>query len=192
MNTPAHLLMGAAVFGRPAQTKILLAAFFGAVLPDLSLYVMAGTSLLILGISPQRVFNELYFSDAWQTVFAIDNSFILWGILCLVAIWWRRPWAVALTGAALLHLCLDFPLHHDDGRPHFWPMSNWVFESPVSYWDSAQGANWVAPIELVMALGCGVVLLVRRVPIWAVPLTLVLMAAEIWIVRQWLFFFANS
>ena len=192
MNTPAHLLIGAAVFGRSKQSSVLLAAFAGALLPDLSLYLMAGTALFVLGIPPERVFNELYFSDAWQTVFAIDNSFILWGAALMIAIWRSSPWAIALTGAATLHLVLDFPLHHDDGRPHFWPFSSWVFESPVSYWDRAHGAMWVAPIEGALALASAVVMWVRRVPLWAAILTGVLVLAELWIVRQWLFFFVNS
>lgn len=100
----------------------------GAVLPDLSLYLMAGTALFILGIAPQVVFDELYFSRAWQTVFAIDNSFVVWGVLLALALYHRVQWAVALTGAAMLHLSLDFPLHHDDGRPHFWPFSDWVLK----------------------------------------------------------------
>jgi len=48
MNTPAHLLIGAAVFGRPAPTRIVDAAFIGEMLPDLSLYLMAGVSLKLL------------------------------------------------------------------------------------------------------------------------------------------------
>lgn len=192
VNTPAHLLLGAALFGRPAQTRILLAAFAGAMIPDLSLYVMAGTALFILAIPPSRVFNELYFSDAWQTVFAIDNAFLLWGALLGIATWRRVPWAIALTGAAMLHVLFDFPLHHDDGRPHFWPVSSWVFESPISYWDRAHGAGWVAPLEAGMAVASSVFLWVRRVPLWAALLTGLLLAAELWIVRQWLFFFTNS
>ncbi|MEO0633426.1 MAG: cobalamin biosynthesis protein CobQ [Pseudomonadota bacterium] len=192
MNTPAHLLLGAAVFGRPALTKILLAAFVGAALPDLSLYVLAGTSLFVLGISPQRVFNELYFSDLWQTIFAIDNSFFVWLVLLAIAAWRASPWAIALTGAALLHLVLDFPLHHDDGRPHFWPLSGWVFQSPVSYWDINQGAAWIAPLEAALAVAAAVALWVRRVPVWAALLCVPLVAAEIWVVRQWLFFFVDA
>ena len=115
MNTPAHLLIGAAVFGRPATTRIVGAAFIGAMLPDLSLYLMAGVSLIILQIPPEVVFRDLYFSDAWQMAFAIDNSFIVWFGLLGLAVWQRSTWAIALTGAALLHLVLDFPLHHDDG-----------------------------------------------------------------------------
>ncbi|WP_299611727.1 cobalamin biosynthesis protein CobQ [uncultured Tateyamaria sp.] len=192
MNTPAHLLLGAAVFGRPAESRIVAAAFAGALMPDLSLYVMAGISLFLLGIPPQVVFNDLYFSDSWQTVFAIDNSFVVWGLLCAVAVWSRAPWAIALTGAALLHLCLDFPLHHDDGRPHFWPLSWWVFESPVSYWDRGHGAAWIAPVEAFLATVAAIVLWRRRVPVWAIGLTIVLVLGEFWIVRQWLFFFVDS
>ncbi|MEL6463545.1 MAG: cobalamin biosynthesis protein CobQ [Pseudomonadota bacterium] len=192
MNTPAHLLLGAAVFGRPSTHRLLGAAFIGALLPDSSLYLMAGVSLFVLGLPPRIVFDELYFSDVWQTVFAIDNSFVLWGAMFGVAIWKRAAWAVALTGAALLHLCLDFPLHHDDGRAHFWPISNWVFESPFSYWDRGHGATWIAPIEAGVAAAAAVVLWVERPPVWAVVLIAVLLAAEVWIVRQWLFFFVSG
>lgn len=192
MNTPAHLLLGAAMFARPGTTRLLIAAFAGAALPDVSLYLMAGTALFVLDIPPGVVFNDLYFSDAWQTVFAIDNSFVLWGVLLAVALWRKVPWAVALTGAAVLHLCLDFPLHHDDGRPHFWPLSGWVFESPFSYWDRAQGAMWIAPLEAALAVAAGVALWVRKVPLWGMICAGALVLAELWVVRQWLFFFVNS
>ncbi|WP_367278205.1 hypothetical protein [uncultured Roseobacter sp.] len=123
MNTPAHLLIGAAVMGRKGNLTVVGAAMIGALLPDLSLYLLAGSALYVFGIPPQIVFDELYFSEAWQTIFAIDNSFVVWGGLFALGLWRGVPWAVALTGAALLHLCLDFPLHHDDGRAHFWPLS---------------------------------------------------------------------
>ncbi|MEL6886631.1 MAG: cobalamin biosynthesis protein CobQ [Pseudomonadota bacterium] len=174
------------------MAKVLVAAFVGAMLPDLSLYLLAGASLFVLGIPPQHVFDVLYFSDLWQTIFAIDNSFFVWGALFGIAVWRKVPWAIALTGAALLHLALDMPLHHDDGRPHFWPLSRWVFESPVSYWDVNHGAVWVAPFEAVLALGAAIVLWRRRVPVWAALFCLPLVAAEIWIVRQWLFFFVDA
>jgi hypothetical protein len=189
VNTPAHLLIGAAVLGRKGARSIALAAMLGAALPDVSLYVMAGISLFLLQIPPQIVFDELYFSDAWQTVFAIDNSFLVWGLLCLVAVRMRSAWAIALTGAALLHLCLDFPLHHDDGRPHFWPVSGWVFESPLSYWDRRHGAFWVAPVEAAAAILAAIVLWRQRFGLWFSVTVGILLAAELWVVRQWLFFF---
>lgn len=163
MNTPAHLLIGWAVFARNSNKPVIIATLIGALMPDLSLYVLAGTSLFILGISPDVVFGELYYSDLWQTIFAIDNSFIVWGALMGLALIFRKDWAIALCGAALLHLALDLPLHHDDGRPHFWPLSSWIFESPVSYWDKQHHAGIVGPVEFALAVGCAVAIIGRRV-----------------------------
>ncbi|MCV3272553.1 cobalamin biosynthesis protein CobQ [Roseobacter sinensis] len=192
MNTPAHLLIGAAVMGRKGSTTIVLAALLGALLPDLSLYLLAGNALYISGIAPAIVFDELYFSQSWQTIFAIDNSFIVWGGLFALALWRGAPWAIALTGAALLHLCLDFPFHHDDGRAHFWPLSGWVFESPLSYWDRDHGAMWLAPVEASAATLAALALWQRRFGWGVLALVAALLIAEIWIVRQWLFFFVDS
>lgn len=192
MNTPAHLLLGAAAFGRGGGRGVMGAALLGGLLPDLSLYVMAGVSLTILGISPSVVFNELYFSDAWQTVFAIDNSFILWGLCLGLALWSRKPWAIALCSAALLHVALDFPLHHDDGRPHFWPLSDWVFESPVSYWDMRHGAGWVGPIEVALCALALVVLVMAR-PEWLFRIGFVaLFALEVRTVIGWFQFIQGA
>lgn len=164
-------------------------AAFGSLLPDLSLYILAGTSLILLQIPPQKVFGELYFSPAWQAVFAIDNSFVLWGLLLIAALVLRRWVMVAFACAGLLHLVADFPLHHDDARRHFWPVSDWVFESPLSYWDSAHHAGWVAPFGLLIVLASAVVIW-RRWQSWPVRiLVLAACLAEIWVVRQWLLFF---
>ena len=152
MNTPAHLIFGLAAFGKPESKAITAAALVGALIPDFSLYAMAGWHLNVLGTSPQVVFGELYFSDAWQGIFRIDNSIILWGIGLALAVMFRSGVAFALCGAALLHLGLDFLLHNDDGRAHFWPITNWIFASPVSYWDPDHYGNIVGPIEIALSL----------------------------------------
>ena len=192
MNTPAHLLLGTALFARPLRTRVILAAAFGALVPDLSLYILGGFSLFVLQIPPQRVFNELYFPDAWQTVFAIDNSMFIWAALLAIAIRAKKDYAIALCSAALLHLVCDMPLHHDDGRPHFWPLTSWVFESPLSYWDGRHGAQWVAPLEAMLATLAAMRLCFARNPTWVKICALVLLGAEIWIVSQWLFFFVDT
>lgn len=189
MNTPAHLLIGAAAFARPAKGAVLWAAVIGSLLPDLSLYVMAGVSLHILNIPPQVVFDELYFSSAWQTVFAIDNSFILWGLALVLGLWRGWGFLTVLASAGLLHLAMDFGLHAGDGRPQFWPLTNWVFHSPVSYWDSTHGALWVAPVSIVICIGSYVVLWNRGLSVSAKLFFAFLLAAELWVARQWLLFF---
>ena len=152
LNTPAHLVMGMAAFGPPGDARVTLAALAGGLLPDLSLYLLAGWQLGVAGTSPDVVFREMYYSDAWQAVFAVDNSIPLWGVLLVLGLWGRRPWVVALAGAALLHVGLDLALHADDGRRHLWPLSDWVFASPVSYWDRRHYGGVVGPAEALLTL----------------------------------------
>jgi membrane-bound metal-dependent hydrolase YbcI (DUF457 family) len=163
MNTPAHLIFGAVVFGRPGVRHATKAAVLGSLLPDLSLYLLAGVSIHVLGIPPARVFAELYFSPAWQAVFAIDNSFPLWGLLMAVALW--QKWAVvrAFAGGGLLHLGFDFLLHNEDARRQFWPLSDWVFRSPFSYYDPARHGEVIGALEILLCLMFSVILW-RRYP----------------------------
>lgn len=79
---------------------------------------------------------------------------ILWGIAFALGAMARSPVMVALCGAALLHLGFDFLLHNDDGRAHFWPLSNWIFQSPVSYWDPDHYGNIAGAIEVALSLLC--------------------------------------
>ncbi|MEL6645840.1 MAG: cobalamin biosynthesis protein CobQ [Pseudomonadota bacterium] len=166
-----------------------LAAIAGAAAPDLSLYLMAGTALFLMNVPPNVVFDELYFSPQWQAVFAVDNSFLVWGLGLALALWLKRPAWIAFAGAALLHLALDFPLHNDDARPHFWPVSDWVFQSPVSYWDRDHYANIVGPIEAILCLMLCVVLW-RRFQGWiARGLIVATGALQIAPVFIWVFIF---
>jgi hypothetical protein len=112
-------LIGAAVFGRPATSHILGAAVIGTILPDLSLYLMAAVSLVLLKIPPENVFGELHFSDAWQMVFAIDNSFLIWLGLFALAIWRRSQWAIPLVGAGVCIWHLIFHCIMMTGMPIF-------------------------------------------------------------------------
>ena len=191
MNTPAHLIFGMAAFAKRDQPKVTAAALAGALIPDLSLYLMAGVSLFVLQIDPNVVFGELYFSDAWQAVFRVDNSFVVWGVLLAIALWRRAVWGIALTGAALLHIGSDFPLHHDDGRAHFWPLTSWIFESPVSYWDLGHHARIVAPIEITLSLLFCLVLFRRLRSVWERALVVSLGLAEVAPGFIWLFVFAR-
>ncbi|MBL4812508.1 MAG: cobalamin biosynthesis protein CobQ [Rhodobacteraceae bacterium] len=165
MNTPAHLIFGLAAFGHPKAPKVTACALLGSIIPDLSLYFLAGTHLFVMGTPPEEVFGRLYFSAAWQQIFSVDNSFVLWTVALILALWARQEsndarydWAVALCGAAMLHLALDFPLHAEDARAHFWPLSSWVFHSPLSYWDSRHYGAMIGVIEALSVAGLSVFL----------------------------------
>lgn len=189
MNTPAHLIFGAAGFARPERAGTLAAALAGALTPDLSLYIMVFVSIWILDIPARTVFDEYYYSDGWQSVFAVDNSFILWGLFLCLALWKSRPLLTAFAGAGFLHLAFDFPLHTHDARMHFWPVSDWVFESPVSYWDHAAHAGVVGSVTLTMTLGLTLLLMARFRDLRTRALFVLLAAGELMSSGIWRFVF---
>ena len=158
MNTPAHAILGAALFGGAGRRLVALASILGGVLPDIPLMVMVGWSLWVRGISPQTVFGHYYFSDAWQAVFSIDHGFFIWGSALLIAVWRRWSVLIAFAGSGFLHALVDFFVHHDDARAQFWPLTTWRFYSPVSYWDRAYYGQYVGPLEIALCLGLSVLL----------------------------------
>ncbi|MEL7282695.1 MAG: cobalamin biosynthesis protein CobQ [Pseudomonadota bacterium] len=168
------------------------AAVAGALAPDLSLYLMVSASLYIWQISPEVVFGELYFSPAWQQVFAIDNSFFVWGALGAVAWWFQARHITILAASALMHLALDFPLHHDDGRPHFWPVSDWVFESPVSYWDRSAHASVIGPVEMALCAVFCLILMRRYTSLRSRVVIAALGLVQLAPVFIWMFVFASA
>ena len=147
MNTPTHMLIAASLFAKPQKPAITWVAVAGGLLPDLSLYLLVFNSLVLRGDTPDQVFGEFYFSDEWQRIFSIDNSFFVWALVIAIGFYWKREWVWVLGVACVVHLLGDFPLHHDDGRAHFWPFSDWIFQSPLSYWDVNHHARIVAPLE---------------------------------------------
>lgn len=146
--------------GAPAQNAAALA---GALLPDLSVFVMYFWSRLIEGEPAWRVWGVTYWSEPWQTISAVSNSFPLWAVITAIGLATRSYLMIALGGAGLLHLALDFPVHHDDAHVHFWPFTDWRFHSPLSYWNSQDYGDYVGAVEVALALALIVVLL-RRFP----------------------------
>lgn len=167
MITPTHLLVAAAAVARPGTPGRNRAALFGALLPDLSIYVLFFWAVWIAEIPQARLWGVVYWSEPWQTLSAVSNSIPLFAALLALA--WVRRWPVlaAFSVAALLHAALDLPVHAEDAHRHFWPLSDWRFVSPLSYWDPAHHADWVRPIETALAALC-LVLLWRRFEGWRV------------------------
>ena len=137
------------------------------------------------------IFGELYFSDTWQAIFAVDNSIPLWTALLALGAALRRPWIASLAGAALLHLVFDLALHNDDARRHFWPLSNWVFVSPVSYWDPAHYGRIVAPVETAVTLAlCASIWIRHHGEAWVRAAAALLGAAQLAPMVLWAVMFA--
>ena len=193
MNTQTHLLLGLAVFARrpresgaPSSSAALEAALlFGALVPDASLFLMWGQARLA-GVPDERIWSELYYSGFWQGIGALSNSLLVFALLALAArslggrfvgeavrVHRAASIVLAFAAAALLHVVTDLPLHHDDGHPHFWPFSDWIYASPVSYWDPEHHGRTWSTIESLLALGLSVVLW-RRYRAWPARAALLL------------------
>jgi len=158
VNTPAHLIIAAAAFAKPDQPRVNAAAILGAFVPDLSLYGMVIWNRFVQGMSFEQIFGREYFSDFWQQVFAIDNSLPVWLLVLGVGFILSNRVVFVFAAAAALHIALDLPLHHDDGRAHFWPFSDWIYESPISYWDPNHFGWLVGPLEALLCFGLLIIL----------------------------------
>ena len=161
MHTQTHMLLGAAAFGH-GRPRLTLAALAGGLLPDVPSFLLV-LGAAASGMSAEAIFRTAYFSEPWQGVMAPSHSVPLWSLALLLALALRARTATAFAASGLLHQAGDFPLHHDDPHRHFWPLSDWRFESPVSYWDPAHGGAWIAPLEIAAGLAL-IVFLWRRWP----------------------------
>lgn len=161
MNTQTHLLVAAALFAKPDKPKRNVALIIGALLPDLAILILFGWAVLT-GIPQSELWSSIYFSEPMLTFTAIGNSAPLYASIVLLG-WAYARWragdplpvlpTLSVVGlAALSHVALDLPVHVDDAHPHFWPLTDWRFHSPVSYWDTDHHALWVMAIELLVAL----------------------------------------
>ncbi len=145
MNTQSHILMGAVLFGRKVPGTAWAGAM-GGLTPDIPMFAIVAF-LRLTGHGFDEIFGKLYWSGWWQICNAIGHNFLLWSSVFLISLRMnavgnaklaeRSRYAVAFSGSALLHSAVDFLVHRNDAHMHFWPLSQWRFVSPVSYWDSA-------------------------------------------------------
>lgn len=168
MNTQTHILLAATLFARPGRESRLpnTAVLTGALVPDVLIFAMFLWSKII-GAPESEVWSVWYFTPPWMTAIDWMNSVPVFLALLAAAYalhrkdWGNPRYAAALmlfALAALTHILGDLPLHVDDGHAHFVPLSQWRFESPVSYWDPRYHGNLFAMIELALGLGLIIVL----------------------------------
>ncbi len=169
MMTQTHMLLAAAIYTRPGDRLQSSMAIFGGFFPDMALTVLFVIARL-RGVSAEEIFGTLFWSESWSLIMAPGNSFVIFVPLALSGLWLYRQggkfarlgWLMSVFGiSALLHLVTDFFLHVDDARAQFWPVSDWIFRSPVSYWDSRYYGSWVQPMEFLLAMAC-IAILFRR------------------------------
>ncbi len=89
--------------------------------------------------------------------------------------------------AALTHAAADFFLHVHDAHAHFWPLSDWRFASPVSYWDPRYYGQYFSVFEIFLGLGLCFMLFHRFQARWLRAVLLLAMIAYIAVPAYFIF-----
>ena len=171
MMTPTHSLMALAALSKRGERRRNVSVFAGSLVPDLAIFLWAPYQSIVNGVSGAEMWDKLYFEPPMQNLIAWFNSIPIFMVLGIVGFAARgKTWGKLLllfALAALIHIAGDIPVHADDAYRHFWPISDWRFYSPLSYWDVDHHAAWVGKIDIVLALGCTAILWTRFTARWA-------------------------
>ena len=159
MNTPAHLLINLALGSKLTNRREAHGAIvMGALLPDVPMYFFYLWERYRLATPEKIIWSERYFDPAWQNIFDLFNAFPLIFVFALFAFLLRWNSGLWLAASMFLHGAIDLAMHHDDGHRHFFPMSDWRFASPVSYWDPQHHGMIGSSVEMIAALLAAAVL----------------------------------
>ncbi len=175
MDTTAHIVCNLLVQSRPSYPRIFIWTIVGAILPDLPIFVFYAWESGIVGSSESEIWSTRYFLPGWQNFIDLFNSIPLVILALAASIYFRLQWGVVVTVGMLLHIAFDIPLHHDDAHRHFFPISNWRFFSPFSYWDSRFYGDILRPAQVVFVFG-GLIWLWMRHPGRSVKVCVLLLA----------------
>lgn len=141
--------------GRKDRTAIILPVVLGAFLPDLPIFILYFVEKVIRQTPSDVIWGQVYFTNYWQNWIDALHSFPLDLLGLGITIWIASQWGILFFSSMFLHALADFPVHHDDAHGHFFPISNWRFASPVSYWDPQYYGQIIAPIEIIsVIIGC--------------------------------------
>jgi hypothetical protein len=102
---------------------------------------------------PEDVIQRADTVHFWRTATMVLHAFPIWLVVLGVALWRRSVLVSVFAASVLLHAALDLPVHHGDAIRQFWPISDYRFISPVSYWDPNVFAAWMKPIEVALLSG---------------------------------------
>ncbi len=134
MNSPSHVILNTFLLRNRAGEYLKFAAL-GSFLPDLAITIFSIYVFSFTNYSAEYVWNDYYYNSDWQGFFQASHSFVIWGLVIGVAYLLKVNKLLWLGVGGLLHSTCDFPLHNGDAYQHFYPLSNWKFHSPVSYFE---------------------------------------------------------
>ena len=152
MNTPGHYILNLALLGKTIAPQQNLAIAIGAILPDLPIFVFYFVAKFVYKMPESKIWSEAYYEPFWHNTVALFHSIPL--ALVGIAVCYVLGWQVGIVlGISMIcHSLLDLPVHHDDAHRHFFPLSNYRFTSPFSYWDTNHYGRIVAFVEMALVI----------------------------------------
>jgi membrane-bound metal-dependent hydrolase YbcI (DUF457 family) len=178
VDTPLHSFYtwALAKHGVKAGRAAGIAGAVGAAFPDIPAF--AATAYYIgpvylrdgwSSMDTEEVLDAIYFTgpfgatgSALHSAIPVVALLVLYRVLGLgrrderrILLWFLLGW--------LGHAVVDFLTHVDDTRPLFWPVSDWMWSSPVSYYNPDYYGREFSFASNGVAVGIVAYLLVRRV-----------------------------
>ena len=152
MNTPSHLVINLALLSQTLAPNTLWAISVGAILPDVPIFIFYAVAKGIYQLPEKQIWTEAYYQSMVQFWVALGHSFPLAIVGLVVSLYWRSGLGITFFASIIGHFLLDIPVHNDDAHRHFFPVSDFRFISPLSYWDVRHHARWVAAGEFLSVL----------------------------------------
>jgi hypothetical protein len=162
LNTQSHAILTfyllRRMLGERAERikNVNVVLISGAIVPDVAIFAFFFWYTLFERTLQRVMWSEFAFLDKWQFVFSMFHSFPLWAIASAAFILLKMPRAALFCSASLVSAVEDFFVHHDDGHAHFFPFSDYRFESPISYWDPAHYGWYASTVEVILVLAASV------------------------------------
>ncbi|MEM9136112.1 MAG: hypothetical protein AAGB01_02005 [Cyanobacteria bacterium P01_F01_bin.42] len=166
MKTPSHALVNVGVLSLWSSPSFALPLFIGAVLPDISIFILYFWAKFWKKEDEKTIWSEIYYQKFWQDLVALFHSFPVCILLLGIGIGLQWTALIAAAASLILHNLGDFPLHHDDAHRHFYPLSEYRFVSPLSYWDTKHYGKQVAAVEDCLTLCCCIYVLATSFALW--------------------------
>jgi hypothetical protein len=156
---------GATVAAPPSATAMAAAILAGAILPDLPIVVLYLRERA-RGTPEDVIWSDHYQRRFWQDLIHGMHALPVALAGLVVSLLLSSPLGMAFFASQALHAACDLPVHAHDAHRHFFPLSNYRFISPLSYWDPRYHAAQVALVEALLVAGASCVLWWRSPSLW--------------------------
>jgi len=171
MNTQSHAILNLFLLRKIFKEKINKVKnintiiVFGSILPDIPMFFFFFWYTFVVPTAQQTIWRTLYFTEGWQTLFNLFNSIPIFLIIAGLAYYFSKTRLFIFALANLLHFVEDFFVHQEDAHAHFFPLSNYKFSSPISYWNSSGYGAYFSMIETIVILVLSIYLF-KQIKTW--------------------------